>query len=368
MRLKEIEKRLKEIEAELRTDDADISALEKEVEELVAERKSILEDAEKREKMLKEIANQDFDVVVRSFHGAEPKEPKGYDSAEYRSAYFKNMLGIEMTNEEREAFTHTTANTAAVVPKETVDMIFSNMEEQHPIIADVNPLRTGTVINITKHTAIAAGDAKVVAEGVANNDEQNTFVSVTLSGKDIAKSIEYSYRLQAMAIAAFESYLVKEISERISAAWAKQMVAQIKTDLAVANKIAVTKTLKMEDVLKGLAALKGATGQVVVYANSVGIYSHIATMKDADTKVNFIPDYSQAIAGTVLGKPIKQEDALADGEILILDPSQYIENVVQDVLIEQDKDIKRHVHILSGILIAEGSMTNDKGAAMLTIS
>ena len=131
MRLKEIEKRLKEIEAELRTDDADISALEKEVEELVAERKSILEDAEKREKMLKEIANQDFDVVVRSFHGAEPEGPKGYDSAEYRSAYFKNMLGIEMTNEERAAFTHTTANTADVVPKESYNSRRERFKDRH---------------------------------------------------------------------------------------------------------------------------------------------------------------------------------------------------------------------------------------------
>ena len=69
----------------------------------------------------------------------------------------------------------------------------------------------------------------------------------------------------------------------------------------------------------------------------------------------------------ILGKGIKEEDALAEGEILILDPTQFIYNVVQDIMLERDKDIKKHVHTISGFAIAEGSMTNDRAGTLITV-
>jgi len=41
--------------------------------------------------------------------------------------------------------------------------------------------------------------------------------------------------------------------------------------------------------------------------------------------------------------------------------------MVQDVMLERDKDIKKHVHTISGFAIAEGTMTNDKGGSLLTV-
>lgn len=368
MNLEQIMKRLKEIEAEAKRDGADIDALTKETEKLLETKRSLEEKGEERTALLDKIANGTAGIEVRTFN--EPRnvpENLGYDSEEYRSAFFKDMLGLEMTEAEERAFIHTTQNTDAVVPKETMNKIFTNMEEQHPILADVNILRTGTIITIVKHISIDSGDAKAVAEGTANDDEKNTFKQVTLTGKDIVKTTKYSYRLKQMSIPAFEDYIVKEIGDRISSAWAKAIIEQIKNDLNTANKIQTKAALAIGDVLKGLSTLKGAEGKVYVYANSAGIYNHIATMKDADTKVNFIPDFSQNIAGTLLGKAMKEEDAMGDNEILILAPSQYTENVAQDLLIESDKIVETHTHIISGIVITGGTMTNDKGGALITV-
>lgn len=242
------------------------------------------------------------------------------------------------------------------------------MEESHPLLADVQVLRTGAVITIAKHTAIVAGDAKEVAEGAANDDEENTFVNVSLSGKDFSKHIDFSYRLGKMAIPAFEQYLVTEIANRLGAAMTADIVAQIKKDLAVANKVSavVPGTLALGDVLNGLGALK-QTGRVYVYANNTTFYGNIAKLEGAEGLLSFIPNYQEAISGQLLGKGIKQEDALADGEILILDPNQFIYNMVQDIMLERDKDIKKHVHTISGFAIAEGTMTNDKAGALITV-
>ena len=149
----------------------------------------------------------------------------------------------------------------------------------------------------------------------------------------------------------------------------KDIVAQIKTDLNTKNKFTpeVNTTLTIKDLLKGLSLLKN-TGKVIVYANNTSFYGAIASLEGSESRLSFIPNFQENISGQILGKPIKEEDALANGEILILDPSQFLYNVVQDIMIERDKDIKKHVNIISGFAIAGGSLTNDKAGAMITVT
>lgn len=383
MNLEQILKRMKEIENELTRDGADISKLSEEMDKLIAERKKIDEGAgaeEKRQALLDKIANQNLGVAVRSFKNEEEKKTfesvdKVLESDAYRSAFIKDILGDSMDEAEKRAFDivqrafiHDTSNTKAVVPKNLQNAIYSQMEESHPLLSDVTILRTGTVMTFVKHTAIVAGDAKNVAEGAANDDEQNTFVNVEITGQDISKHVDYSYRLGKMAIPAFETYLVKEIGDRISSQWAKNIVAQIKKDLNVANKIEVAAkgTLTMGDILKALSSIKGAS-KLNIYVNNATLYKNIVTLKGAEGQKAYIENYRDGLSGTLLGSGIKQEDALAEGEILFLDPSKYIENVVQDLLIERDRDIKKHVHTISGIVISGGTMLNDKAGALVTI-
>lgn len=370
MKYPEIITRLSEIDAmnpeEMEV--ADLKSVNEERASLLKEKEAHEEEGAKIKEMRKKVAEDNTAVVVKKFE--DPKEERKVENytVEYKSAFLKSLLGEEMTAIEKKAFVHTTENTGAVIPEELQNKIYSTMEEAHPILKDVQILRTGAVISIVKHTAIVAGDAKVVLENAANDDEQNTFVNVTLSGKDFSKHVDFSYRLGKMAIPAFEQYLVQEISARIGAAMAADIIAQIKSDLAVANKFtaATPGTLVVGDALKGLGLLK-QVGKVNIYANSTTLYNNIATMVDADTKLSFIPNYQDSVSAQLLGKGIKEEDALADGEVLFLDPTQFIFNVVQDIMLERDKDIKKHVHTISGFAIAEGTMTNDKAGAVLTV-
>lgn len=370
-RLDEIQKRMKDIGIEIEKEDSDLDVLETELNELKEERKAIMDKAEQRKKLMDNVASLNDAPVIQKFEKEERgtlEEKHNATSPEYRSAFLKNLLGEEMNEVEKRAFVHTTENTGEVIPTELQNKIYSTMEEAHPLLKDVQVLRTGAVISIVKHTAIAAGDAKEVAEGVANDDEENTFVNVTLSGKDFSKHVDFSYRLGKMAIPAFEQYLIKEIADRIGAAMTRDIVAQIKSDLAAGNKHDATTpgTLALGDLLAGLGSLKGA-GRVNVYANNATFYGAIANMEGAEGRLSFIPNYQENISGQVLGKGIKEEDALAEGEVLILDPSQFIYNVVQDIMLERDKDIKKHVHTISGFAIAEGTLTNDKAGALITV-
>ncbi len=378
MDFKAIETRKAEITAMLDDKDLDIDKLEeldKEVDALEQRKLDIEKDVEVRKALLDKVAKaEDAEVIeiANSKHIEERNkmETIKYDntSVEFRNAFLKNLMGKELTEVEERAFLHTTANTGAVIPKELENKIYSNMEEQHPILADVNVFGTGTVISIAKHTAIVAGDAGKKGEGVANDDEQNTFVNVTLAGNKFTKHVDLSYELDAMSIPAFEQYLVQEIGARLGAAMARDIVAQIKTDAAAANKFeaATPGTLALEDFLKGLGQLKGA-GKVYVYTNNTTLYNNIAAVEGDAGRVSFVGNFQDGVAATLLGKGIKEEDAVADGELLILDPKQFTWNEVRGITFEQDRDIKKGVRTIAGHAIAEGTLTNDKAAVVIEV-
>ena len=97
------------------------------------------------------------------------------------------------------------------------------------------------------------------------------------------------------------------------------------------------------------------------------LWNAIANVEGAEGRHAFVPNFSDDIAGQLMGKPIKQEDAIGKDVVLILAPSEFIYNVVQDIMIERDKDIKRHVNIISGYARAEGALSNDLAAVVLTV-
>lgn len=92
MYLKDIEARKAEITAEIENDDADLDALINEVRKLNARKSEI----EKREKLREGIASGDIGEKSPLERG-KPKECEertySADSPEYRTAFFKNLLG-----------------------------------------------------------------------------------------------------------------------------------------------------------------------------------------------------------------------------------------------------------------------------------
>lgn len=150
MRIKEIEARLAAIKQEIeqRGDAmtaAEIDALEQETTQLTEERAGLIAAAEKRNGILDNIA-KGAGVVIRTFQQTDnnggattPDNPSA--TPEYRSAWLKNIAvrsGIsllgDMSAEERAAFTATTANSAAVVPPATLNMIIDLVESMSPML------------------------------------------------------------------------------------------------------------------------------------------------------------------------------------------------------------------------------------------
>lgn len=279
------------------------------------------------------------------------------ESPEYRSGLLKQMLGQEMSAEERSAVdfvattTDSTYGSGNVLPREMVNEIWDLIEGQHSILGDITLYRTGTIIEVPYRTAISQGDAASVDENAANDDEINTFAKVTLAGKDFSKTVTISYAMAKMSIDAFGAYLVSEIAERLGAALAADVVAQITTDYNSSDN-AITGTeadaIGFADVANAFSVLKNAKGNVVVYGARATIYKYLVGMVDTAGRPIFQLNANEAAEGTLIGAPVKVEDAVPADTLLIGYPKQVVGNMIQDVMVETDKDIKKHNYIYSG--------------------
>lgn len=362
-----------EIRGMIDQEGADLEALNEAVDLLDQRAAEMQQAAETRSALMARVAGGEG-TQVRGFdgEGRQRASVPGADSPEYRRAFLLNLMGRgeEMTAEERAAYTHTTTNTSAVLPTTMIQGIWDLVSQEHCIMEDITIYRTGTIIEVVKHTAIVKGGADTVNEAAARaDDEQNTFVKVTLSGKDFSKHVNISYALATMSVDGFEAYLTGEIGRELGRVLAEDVVSTVKTGANAANKIE-TKTkdvLTFPDTVGALALLEHVGSNIKLYMNRKTFYTRYVSLVDSTGQPIFQPSVREGEAGTLLGNPIRLEAACADDEVLILDPSCVVYNMVQDIMIESDRDIKSHVITYAGYCRGEGALINDKGAAVLTV-
>ena len=307
-------------------------------------------------------------------------------SQAYHDAYFRRMCndGEEPAGEEpaggedagagddeaaaAEEFLHTTGMEGAPLPTQTLNQIWDLVNGTHALMGDVNMLRTGCQITVTKHTTIVKGKAKKTAEGEANDAEENTFVTVTLAGNDYSKFIDISYAMANMAIPAFENYLVQEISKQLGEAMTDDVYDVIEDGLAAANKmtVATSGTLTYAELCAAFGELE-RVDEVAIYGKRKAIFNYLVGMTDDNGRPVLQPDPTGKAVGVILGAPVKIEDSVAAGKLLIGDGKKVTYNLVTDIMIETDRDIKKHVITHSGYARGEAALVDDKGLTLLTV-
>ena len=365
MRLDEINTRLAAIQGEIDAASGEaLTALEEEVRSLTEERTQILAEIQTRQKLRADVA---AGIVPNTI--IEPKEEKNMEnntftpaSEEYRSAFLRHLRREDMSEVERRAFTFLTTNTTAPLPTVMQNRIIDLIGEAHPIVADVYRMDSDSAITIPVAKSITA-DAGKTAEGEAANELQIAFDDVNLSGEDFTANVKLSYKMVHMAIPAFENYLVTQIAERLGSKLAADIVAKIKEGIAPANTIA--SGVSYANICAGFGELK-RVGQVTVYGTRKGVYNKLVGMVDSNKRPIFQQPITASAAGVLLGATIKFEDALGDNELLIGDPSKYLQNVVAPVIIENGKDLDNHKVVYSGYTCQQGVLTDDKAFALVS--
>ena len=356
-----------------------------ELEQLAEERTAIDEElTERRAAAARDQLRRDTvagmvgaNVLARQPQQQEQRE-LGADSAEYRTAWLKKMAvrdGValfgDLTEAENRAYTHTTANTGAVVPTEVMNRIVELVESNYPIYADAEKSSMVSGFQIPRHSAIAAGDAAAVSEGAANSDEQDTFDYLPLSGVEIKKHIVISRKMKWQSISAFEDWVVKHIADRIGVAKETRILSQLNDatyGIAAAN---IQTGVEASDAgIRANLSLVRGTGAKVIYANAYTIWNILAAITDGAGNKAFIPSPQSdpVTKGVVYGYTVKEDSNLADKVMYAGAPSLILANNFEDLFINRAMDPKTFEDIIAGYSLFDAGIENPLGFVKVTFA
>lgn len=377
MTINEIEARMAAIAEEIDSASAEqVAALSAEVDQLTEQRKALADAEVKRAEIRSRVA---AGAGTKSEPVVKVQRTYGADSAEYRSAWLKNMavdgsgtalLG-DMTEEERTAFTFTTANTGSVVPTVIMNRIIELVQSMAPMYDDATKTGMTQGFSVPRHTAIDQGDAAVTSEGVANDDEQDSFALLTLTGVEIKKHVKITRQMQWQSIDAFEAWLVQHIAQRIAVAKENRIISQLNDTtpgIAAGNKISRTYT---DNAIREALSLVKAVGTKVWYANSKTIYNGLAGIKDNNGRplfINATTSDDPLVAGRIYGGVVKVDENIPDNVAYVGVPREILANDFEALFIGRDTDMTTFVTTIGGYSLFDAGLENPNGFVKITFA
>ena len=360
--IEDIETRAGQIRGTIENDpEADITKLNIEIEGLNQAKENIKD--KENESMNKENQEQ------RSYNPITGTQIKGqheissdniFSSPEYRSAFFKQMLGQNLTEVETRAFNtamaqqdaehiadsfSSSSNSSAVLPEQTLNEVISKARTQGGLIGHVRSFNIPTKISIPigKPTA----KAEWHEEGAKVDSENPTTASVQFEGNEIIKVFSISVKAKTMSISAFESYLIEELTSAVVEAIDYALINGTGTNQGQGVLTGVTwnagntvdLTGEYTDFTKALALLKRgySAGAKFVMSNAT-LYNTVYSLVDANKRPLFIADAQNESIGHILGKEVVVDDNVEDGTILLGNFNYLGYNLPEGLMLEQSRE------------------------------
>lgn len=342
-RLAEIRDRLKEIRGLIESDDkAKIDELEKEIRELNTER----EELERRQEITRklnagEITPNPSNVVnPLTARAAEPDGEKLY-----RSAWLKNLMGKNLTDEEKRAL-GTFADVDGAAPTQTANEIIRKLREIVPLLNEV------TLLNVPGNVTFAVEGNKSAAalhsENTPIDEATDTLVSVTLGGYEIVKLVRISATVRTMTINSFEAWLVDMLTESLADKIEDYLVngtgnsqpqgvnkAQVWADGTNAVAWAST-SLAAADIHEGIGYLPGGYDRNAKFLMSKKtLWGNVMGIRD-DGKSPLVKEDGRG-GYMIYGYPVMLSDKVTAGVIFLGDFKKIVANLAENMNIKSSE-------------------------------
>lgn len=341
------------------------------------------------------ISNTKIGSLPMSNEDAEIKKQQTYTNI-----WVKNMLGHALNENERNIyneinklsnnFTHSTQEIPSLVPETIAKGIWKRAEENYPLYSDIKKFAIEGTISFRKHLSIEAGDAAFYDEPTVVETEENTFGYFTLSGCELAKAVKVTWKMKTMAIDDFVPFLIKEIGDRIGVALGTAIahgkgqpsssesfkpeplgiITALEAETGTPQIINYT-TLTYKDFTTAMSRIHSSySNKVTIYANNNTIWNQIANILDANKRPIFVADaINNNGVGRILGKVVKTDAGLKDGEILFADAYDgYIFNVNKPMTMHTEDHMKERETDYMGYTIVDGGVFDNKAFALLKSS
>ncbi|MCI2948100.1 phage major capsid protein [Staphylococcus caledonicus] len=336
--LEEIETRAGEIRGTIENDpEADVTKLNVEIEGL-NQAKANIKDKENQQVEQNNTEQRSYNPITGAQLRGQQEINKDnvFGSNEYRSAFFKTMLGQDLSSIEQRAFNTaqeveqraegfaSSNNSQAVLPETTLNEIITKARKQGGLIGHVRNFNIPTKIKVP--ISLPTSKANWHTEGALVEAEHPDIVSVQFDGNEILKVFSISVKAQTMSIQAFESYLVQELTQTVVETIDHALVngtgveqgQGILTGITWDDTNSVDLTGKYTDFTKALGLLKRGYSAGAKFAMSnATLYNQVYGVMDANERPIFNHDAQREDVGHIFGKEVIIDDNIEDGTILL---------------------------------------------------
>ncbi len=324
------------------------------------------------------------------------KEEKVDKKTQYLNAWAKVMQGHKLDKAEQEifnaknlefsnAYTHSTTNTAVLIPETVVAGIWKRAEEMYPFLADTKKFNVSGTLTLKKHKGIKTGDAKFYTEGTATDDEENEFGEIKLSGHELAKAITVTWKLRSMATEEFIPFIIAELGERIGVAMGTAAYSGDGTNepegvetalLAEASKPQVITynpdattpvPITYAKIVQAISKIHSSyLSGCAIYAKNSTIWTQLATLVDDNGRPLFIPDVTSGGVGRMFGMIVKPDAGISNQNILIGNPNAgYIINTNEPMSVATEEHVKARTVDYAAYTIVDGAVLDTKAFALI---
>jgi hypothetical protein len=190
-------------------------------------------------------------------------------------------------------------------------------------------------------------------DSAASSEQTFTSAEVTLVGADYHTYVAISYAEAKMSQGAMERFLVKEVADAIGEALAKDVFARILSDAGNGQKVTPATGSTMFENVKAAMALAVQARRPIIYAPAAAYYEIVGAIASG----------SPFNIGATLGCEVKLDNAAT--KVTVLDPGLFVLNVIQDTIVESERDAKNAQFIIGGYMRAEGCLRKTAAAAYI---
>lgn len=279
-----------------------------------------------------------------------------HNTPEYRTAFYKSLMGKELTDAENRAFAaaqaekradafNTLSSSAAVVPTTTLNEV---VKQARGVNGLFNEVRLFAVPNNLSVPVGTPGDAASWhTEGAAVERRDVTTAAVAFTGRELIKVLSLSASARRMDISAFERYITDElkaaVADAIGAAIVNGTGSEQPTGIlsgvtwSTKNRIQ-TAALTADNLLAAIALLPAGYAAGAKFAMSTAtLFGSVYPLKDGNERY-FFTDPERGGVRRLFGFEIVLDDNIPAGTILFGNFRYYGVNVPQGIAVEVSRE------------------------------
>ena len=290
-------------------------------------------------------------------------------SKEYRSAWAKTLMGVELNEEEKRAVGDAVGTTATtfveadgghqginnlglLIPTSVREEFLESLAEESPIFNDVRKLQVAG--NIDLPFLDSADDASWYAELADTANEGQEYKTIKLTGNELAKDVVITWKAEAMTVDGFINFILDELRNKMGKALIHAIIYGTGSGQPTGITHGVTPVTAGADPIacivntyKDLGANFRAGAKAYVSTN---VNIEIVGYKDENGNYPFL----QGLNSTKLVS-IEVDPYLQNNDIIVGNCKNYVLNEVEPLRVDREATVKGRKVTYGGYAIYDGA-------------